>query len=200
MITPKKQIRIIGIDDTAHKKNQKKPVLVLGVIFRGGEYIDNMLSTFVKVDGNDATTKIVNMINTSRVKGSLRVIMLDGIALAGFNVVDIQKLYKKTKLPVIVVTREFPNYELIRRALKHFKDGEKKLMIIKKAGKPVPYKVMHKELAKPTKIYFQFAGLSKQEAKKILKLTIQHGAIPEPIRVAHIIGQGISLRESKGRA
>lgn len=200
MIAPKKQIRIIGIDDTAHKKKQKNPVLVIGAIFRGGEYIDNMLSTSVKVDGNDATAKIAEMINKSRVKGSLRVIMLDGIALAGFNVIDIQLLHKKTKLPVIVVTRDFPDYSSIRKALKHFSDGAKRWRIIEKAGKPQLYKVRHRELAKPSKIYFQFSGLSAQETRRILKLTIQHGVIPEPVRVAHIIGQGISLGESRGRA
>ncbi len=200
MLYPKKQIRIIGIDDTAHKKKQKNPVLVVGAIFRGGEYMDNLLSTFVKVDGNDATEKIIQMINKSRAKGSLRVIMIDGIALAGFNVVNIQLLNKKTKLPVIVVTRNFPDYKSIRKALKHFSDGDKRWKTIELAGKPHLYKVKHRELQKPAEIYFQFAGLSEQEARRILKLTIQHGVVPEPVRVAHIIGQGISLGESRGRA
>ena len=200
MIAPKKQIRIIGIDDTAHKKKQKNPVLVIGAIFRGGEYMDNMLSTFVKVDGNDATAKIAEMINKSRAKGSLRVIMLDGIALAGFNVIDIQLLHKKTKLPVIVVTRNMPDFNSIKKALKHFSDGGKRWNLIRKAGQVCKMEVKHRELAKPAKIYFQFSGLSEQETRRILKLTIQHGVVPEPVRVAHIIGQGISLGESRGRA
>lgn len=200
MIHPKKQIRIIGIDDTAHHKKQKQPVLVVGAIFRGADYMDNLLSTFVKVDGTDATGKIASMINKSRAKGSLRVIMIDGIALAGFNVIDIRKLNKVTKLPVIIVTRNFPDYKSIRNALRHFKDGKKRWKIVELAGKPRLYNVKHRELEKPSKIYFQFSGLSEQEARRVLKLTIQHGVVPEPVRVAHIIGQGISLGESRGRA
>ncbi|MEM2873867.1 MAG: DUF99 family protein [Candidatus Nanoarchaeia archaeon] len=200
MVHLKKQLRIIGIDDTAHIKGQKQDVLVIGAIFRGAEYLDNLLSTFVKVDGTDATAKLVEMINNSRVRSSLRVIMLDGIALAGFNVIDIQELSRKTKLPVIVVTRNMPNFRSIKKALRHFKDGDKRWKVIERAGKPQVHKVKHKELAKTAKIYFQFAGLSAREVRQLLKLTIRHGAVPEPVRVAHIIGQGIALGESRGRA
>ena len=43
--------------------------------------------------------------------------MLDGLAFGGFNLIDIQEVYEKTKLPVIVVVRDKPNLEEIKKAL-----------------------------------------------------------------------------------
>lgn len=196
----KSQLRIIGIDDAPHVKGKTKKVLVVGAVFRGGEYMDNLLSTFVKVDGSDATANLAKMINGSRVRGDLRLIMLDGIAMAGFNVVDIQQLSKKTKLPVIVAIRDKPDFASIKKALRHFSDGKARWRLIEKAGRSQELEISNRELAKPVKIYFQFAGISKSNAEKVIKLTAKHGATPEPLRQAHIICQGIAMGESRGRA
>ena len=185
----KPQIRILGIDDASHNRNKDKEVIVIGTIFRGGDFLDGVLTTKVKVDGNDATKKIAEMINKSKFKVQLRAVMIDGIAVAGFNVIDIQELSKKTKLSVIVIMRGYPDIEKIKKAL--LKIGMKnKIKLNEKAGKIYSYK----------KIHFQFFGLAKEKAEKILELTCTHSNIPEPIRIAHLIGQGIVFGESKGRA
>jgi len=196
----KQQIRILGIDDSFFEKNQTEPVLVIGVICRGGEYMDKLLSTHITPDGIDATQKIIEMINRSGSKDQIRAIMLDGIALGGFNVVNINSIYENTKIPVIVIIRKLPDLKKIEQALINIADGEKRLKVIKSAGKIYEYQVTHKDLKAPGKIYFQISGLSEDKARAILKLSIVHGLIPEPIRLAHIIGQGIVLGESKGRA
>lgn len=195
----KKQIRILGIDDCPFKKGDKQ-TQIIGAVFRAGEYMDGLLSSKVSVDGFNSTDKIIQMIKKSRAKGQLRLIMLDGIALGGFNVVDINKLYRKTKLPVIVVIRHKPDFNAIKRALKHLSKPEQRFALMKKAGEIHEMKIRHKGLRKPGKIYFQFAGLTEKQARQALKLTIVHGLIPEPIRVAHLIATGIKLGESRGRA
>ena len=43
----KSQIRVIGIDDSPFDKNSNKKVLVVGTIFRGGDFMDGLLSTKV---------------------------------------------------------------------------------------------------------------------------------------------------------
>ncbi|MEM2954652.1 MAG: DUF99 family protein [Candidatus Nanoarchaeia archaeon] len=196
----KPQARILGVDDSPHLKGKTKKVLVVGVLFRGGEYLDYLTSTFVKLDGLDATKKLIKMISRCRAKESLQAIMLDGIALGGFNVIDIQEVYKKTKLPVLIITRKKPNFSAIRKALNHFKDGRKRWLIIQKAGSVKEFVIKNKNLVKPIKIYYQCSGLTDREVQNLLKISITHSAIPEPIRVAHIIGQGIVLGESRGRA
>ena len=185
----KKQIRILGIDDASFDKHKDKEVLVIGTMYRGGDFMDGLVSCWVTRDGNDATEKLINMINNSKFKPQLQLIMLDGIAVGGFNVVDLNDLSEKTNLPVINVIRNYPNYEEMFDALKKIKQ-EEKIDLIKKAG----------EVHKVNNIYVQLTNIPLEDAKQILKITCVHGNYPEPIRIAHLIGSGIIAGESHGRA
>ncbi|WP_410507968.1 DUF99 family protein [Methanosarcina hadiensis] len=189
----KPEIRILGIDDSA-LLNEK--VMIVGTIFRGGEWIDGVLRSEITRDGLDATEVITTMIKNSRHYGQLRIIMLDGITYGGFNVIDIQELYGETGLPVIVVMRSYPDFEKIRSALRHFSDGEKRWDIIKKAGEIEKIVTGKNE----TPIYIQKAGIGAKNVEKIIRLTSIRSSIPEPLRVAHLIATGIILGESKGKA
>jgi len=185
----RKEIRIIGIDDGPFNKFKDKEVLIVGTLFRGGNFIDGVMSTKAKVDGTDSTDKIAKMINKSKFKPQLRAIFLNGIAVGGFNVIDIKKLNKKTKVPIVVVIRSFPDFKKIFKALDNLKMKKQKKII--------------EDLPKPTKvgkIYIQHIGISLKDAKEMLKLTCTHSFIPEPIRVAHLIAAGVIKGESKGRA
>ena len=190
----KKEVRILGIDDAPFTKGKDKEVLVIATIFRGGEFLDGVLRTYVTCDGNDATDKIVEMINRSRHKPQLRVVMTDGIALGGFNLLDIHEIFRRTQLPVVIVMRKYPDLEKIREALKKFEDWEERWEKVVRAGKIHKFKVGTKE------IYYQFVGLKKEEVERILKLTLKRGLVPEPLRVAHLIATAIIFGESRGRA
>ncbi len=185
----KKQIRVIGIDDASFDKFKDKTVLVLGTIYRGGDFLDGLVSCYVEKDGKEATEKIIEMINKTKFKPQLQYILLDGIAVAGFNVIDINKLSKETKLPVVVIIRNYPNFKDIVLALKKLKMFDK-IKLIKNAGK----------IEKIGNIYAQLTNIKKEEAKKLFKILCTNSFVPEPIRVAHIIGSGLIKGESHGRA
>ena len=185
----KKEIRILGIDDSPFDKFTDKKVLVVGVVMRGGLYVDGVLSTKVKVDGNDATKNIINMINQCKFKPQLQCIFLNGIAVAGFNVIDVQKLNKKTKIPVVVVIRTNPDIENIKKTLIRIK-RKNKIKLLEKAGKVIQV----------NDIFVQLIGIKLEEAKEILKIVCTRSLLPEPLRLAHLIAAGIVTGESKGRA
>ncbi|MDD3248008.1 MAG: DUF99 family protein [Methanosarcina sp.] len=189
----KPEIRILGIDDSAllHER-----VMIVGTVFRGGDWIDGILRSDITRDGLDATEVISTMIKNSRHYSQLRIVMLDGITYGGFNVVDIEELYRETGLPVIVVMRAYPDFEKIRAALRHFSDGEVRWDMIKKAGK-IEKLITEKNR---TPIYIQKAGIGVKSAEKIVRLTSIRSNIPEPLRVAHLIATGIILGESRGKA
>jgi endonuclease V-like protein UPF0215 family len=185
----KKEIRILGIDDAPFDKFKDKNVLVVGTVFRGGSWLDGVLSTKVKVDGNNSTKKLIEMINKCKFKPQIQCVILDGIAFGGFNIVDVEELNKKTKIPVIIVIRGTPDFKKIKSTLKKLRKG-RKYKLIEKAG----------EVHKVGKIYIQINGISLDDAKKILKISCTRSLLPEPIRAAHIIAAGIVLGESKGQA
>ena len=190
----KKEIRILGIDDAPFDKFKDKEVLIVGTIYRGGDWPDGIISTKITVDGDDATDKLIELIKRTKHRDQLQIVMLDGIAFGGFNVVDIKKVYEKTKLPVITLMRSKPNFAKIEKAIKNVRNYELKMKRIKKAG------TIHEVNIKETPIFFQAVGLRFDKVVAILKLSCTRSLIPEPIRVAHLIASGVVTGESKGRA
>jgi len=136
------------------------------------------------------------MVNSSRHLEQLGVMMLDGITFGGFNVVNIQKIFQETGIPVIVVMRKFPDLLRIKKALKNFSNWEKRWNHILDAGKI--YKINKIDNQEP--IYIQTSGISLEDAQEIVLLSSTRSAIPEPIRAAHIIAAGVITGESKGNA
>jgi endonuclease V-like protein UPF0215 family len=184
----KPEIRVLGVDDGAFTPHVKGQVAVVGVVFRGGYWLDGVIHTKIAVDGFDATERISSMITSSSHYKQLRVIMLNGITFAGFNIVDVKALNAATNLPVITVTREKPDLAEIHKALQNLPNSEERWQAILSAGEPVEVSTRDKK----AKVYMQTAGVSKEDAQKILRLTSTRSNIPEALRVAHLIASGIS--------
>lgn len=185
----KPEIRVLGVDDGVFTPHVKGFAPLIGVVFRGGYWLDGVMSTKVEVDGFDSTAKIGAMVVNSPHYKQLRVIMLDGVTFAGFNVVDIKKLNIETGLPVIAVTREKPNFKDIRKALKNLPQNEKRWKAVLNAGKILEVSTRNKR----EKVYMEVSGILEEDAQKIVKLTSTRSSVPEPLRVAHLIASGISL-------
>jgi len=184
----KPEIRILGVDDGFFIPHSRGYALIAGVVFRGGYWLDGVMHTRVEVDGLDATDKIASMIINSPHNKQLRVIMLNGVTFAGFNVVDIRNLSLKTKLPVIAVTREKPDFSEIYNALKNLPNSEERWEVIKGTGKPF----MVNTRSRRARVYVQACGILEDDVRKIVKATSIRSDIPEPLRVAHLIASGIS--------
>lgn len=184
----KPEIRVLGVDDGVFAPHERGLVPVVGVVFRGGYWLDGVMHTKVEVDGFDATEKIAHMVLNSPHYKQLRVIMLNGVTFAGFNVIDIKELFAKTSLPIIAVTKEKPDFEEIQEALKKLPRSEERWKAIQNAGEIYPISTRSKD----EKIYMQIHGILKGDAEKILQLTSTRSHIPEALRVAHLIASGIS--------
>ncbi|MCW4044655.1 MAG: DUF99 family protein [Candidatus Bathyarchaeota archaeon] len=184
----KPEIRILGVDDGVFTPHAEALVPVVGIVFRGGYWLEGIMHTKITVDGFDATEKISSMVLRSPHYKQLRVIMLNGITFGGFNVVDIKVLNAKTGLPVIAVTREKPNLAEIHEALKHLPKSDERWNVVLNAGDLVEVATRHRQ----AQIYAHVAGVSKEDARRILRSTSTRSNIPEALRVAHIVASGIS--------
>jgi endonuclease V-like protein UPF0215 family len=189
----KPEIRVLGVDDGIFVPHTKGKVDVIGVVYRGGQWLDGVMRTEVAVDGMDATEKIASMIKKSPHYNQIRVVVLDGITFAGFNVVDINELFKKVDLPVIAVTREKPDLAQIKKALENLPEHERRWKAIENAGKIIEVRTRNTEEA----VYVQIAGISQKDAEEILRNTSTRSNIPEALRVAHIIASGLARSEEK---
>ncbi len=181
----KPEIRVLGLDDCPFKTSRSRRAAVLGVVFRGGLWLDGVMRTEVTVDGLDATEKLIAMIQSSSHRRQLRLVMMDSITLAGFNIVSIPLLFNETGLPVIALTRDKPTDAKVKQALQKLPGYEERLRLIEEAGELVEMRV------RGTALYTHLAGISKQDAERIVNTTSTRANFPEPLRVAHLIASGI---------
>jgi len=182
----KSEIRILGVDDGKFVPHTSGAVIVVGVVSRGGRSIDGVMHTHVTIDGFDATEQLTYMINSSPHSKQLRLVMLNGITFAGFNVVDIKKLNSATKLPIIAATLHKPDLEAVRKALDNLPESDERWKMILAAGD------IHEVRCMSKKIYLELAGISLDDAQEVVQLTSTNSHFPEPLRVAHLVASGIT--------
>ena len=182
---------VIGFDDGPFDKFRPggADVLLVGAVFARTR-LDGVVSGRVRRDGRNATARMAELLRGSQFDRHVRAVLLGGIAVAGFNVVDIHALCAALGRPVVVVARRPPRYAAIRRALEHVPAGEKKWSLIEAAG---PMEAVRG-------IYVQRAGISLADTAALLEATTLHGKLPEPLRVAHLIAGGVVTGASRGRA
>ncbi len=193
----KEQIRVLGIDDGPFEFGEGNEAQLVATVFRGGLWLDGILTTRIQVDGDDATDRVVQMILRSRHRGQVRVVMTDGLTFGGFNVIDGMEIYERAGLPVISVTRTRPDLDSIKAALGKFPDSQRRWDMISKAGSPIRH-VFENRRGRAS-VFFQAFGIRKEDAHSIIDVTSTRSLMPEPIRVAHIIASGVVKGESYGR-
>jgi endonuclease V-like protein UPF0215 family len=189
----KQQVRILGLDDSPFKFGDGQS-LVVGALVRAPNYLEAVMKTYVEVDGTDSTDQLAKMISKSRYREQIKAIMIDGIALAGFNVVDIEKLRGETGLPVLTVTRDMPDMAEMRSALqKHFDDWQRRYALISRSALR-RIKTAHKPL------YACGVGLDWAEFEELVALSTVRGVVPGPIRIDHLVSSAMVRGESYGRS
>lgn len=166
---------------------------VIGVVARGPDYVEAVLRTEVLVDGDDATERLLAALRTSRYREGLRAILLDGVVLGGFNVVDLAGLHAELRIPVVAFTRDTPDFDAIRAALeKHFPDGPRRFALLSQ-WPPAPVDLPN------GRAHVSALGMTVPEASALLASLTVRGLVPEPLRLAHLIAAGVGRGESRGR-
>jgi len=187
----KREARVMGFDDGPIEPGENVSILA-GVIIRGREYVDRILTAKIAVDGLDATEKILELAQKPKHAGQLRAIFLSGISFAGFNLADIKKISDETRLPVIAAMKS-PNATKFKAVASKFPDKDAREKIIENAGKIHALKI-----GKNT-TYFQCAGISPEDAEKLLRKSTVRATVPEAVRIAHLVAGALVDGESKGR-
>ena len=187
---PTRYSHVIGVDDGPFARDHRGRVLVVATAYAGLR-LEGILSTRVMRDGADATRAVAACVASSRFAHHTRLLMFQGIALAGFNVIDIHGLHETLGIPVLVVARRPPSLPAIRDALLgRVRGGEKKWALIEKAG----------PMERLGSLMVQRAGISPADAGDVITRLSVNGLIPEPLRIAHLIAGGVTTGHSRGRA
>jgi uncharacterized protein len=181
---------VIGFDDAPFPHEHRGDVRIVGVVCARTR-LDGVVSGHVRRDGANSTERMIELVTRSQFAAHVRAVLLQGIAVAGFNVVDVQRLSAALGVPVLVVVRRKPRMTLVRAALFGRTPGAaRKWALIEKAG----------PMEQLGDVWVQRAGLDRAAALALLRATTLHGNLPEPLRLAHLIAGGITLGKSRGRA
>lgn len=180
---------VIGFDDAPFAPDFRGDVALVGAVFAGAR-LEGVVRDRVRRDGVNSTRVIVALVRRCRFREHLQAVMLQGIAVAGFNVVDINLLWRELGLPVVVVSRRRPDWDAVRRALlEKVPGGRRKWRLIQAAGPP----------AAASGVWIQRTGISLERARELVGRLAVHGRIPEPLRTAHLIASAFSPEGSRQR-
>lgn len=180
---------VVGFDDAPFPHDHRGDVPVVGAVFAGLR-LEGILCGRVRRDGANATERLAELVAASKFARQLQLVMLQGIALAGFNVIDLVGLNRALSLPVLVVVRRRPRLHKVRRALlARVPGGARKWALIERLGPVEPV----------AGVFVQRAGLTLAEAERVIRRLAVHSRIPEPLRTAHLVAGGIATGQSRGR-
>jgi endonuclease V-like protein UPF0215 family len=180
---------MLGVDDAPFHKDQTTPVPIVGVMMEGPDVVESIALGEFPVDGEGATQYLTDWIGGLRSRPMLQGVILGGITIAGLGVVDVTGLAERLALPVLVVTRHNPLGSDLADALRAA-GLTHRLPVLERT--PRAYGVA-------TGLYLAHAGATRLDAEQLALATVGKARIPEPLRVAHLIGQAIVLRQSRGR-
>jgi uncharacterized protein len=182
-------IRVMGFDDAPFDTDKDTTVHVAGIVC-AGTHFEGMVWGQVEKDGSDATAVFCQLLLQSKFYEQVHIVLIDGLAVGGFNLLDLPQLAERLERPCVSVMRKPPNLFAIQKALENLPDTEKRLELIRKAG-PV-------YTQKP--FYFQTQGANPATVSEVLERLTVEGYVPEALRLAHLIGSAVMTGQSSKRA
>ena len=181
---------VIGFDDAPFARHHRGDVLLVGAVY-AADRLEGVLSGKVRRDGINATETVIRMVTQSRFCEQVQAILLQGIAFAGFNVVDLCGIHEALQVPVVAVSRKQPDMAAVKRALlEHVRGGRRKWRLIDRAG----------DMEAVAGVFVRRAGISLADTAELVGRLAINSALPEPLRTAHLIAGGIAQGESRHRA
>ncbi len=177
----KKGLRGLGIAESFHQ-NEKYSNLA-GIVIRRDFIIDGFVFGKCTIEGNDATEAILEMYKKLE-RDDISFIMISGLIISMYNIIDIKKISENLGLPVIGVTYE-DSKGIEESIKKHFPDSYQE--------KIEQYRHLEerKKISLHTgyDIYIRTSGCIESEAKKLLDSFTLQGSIPEPLRVSQLLAK-----------
>lgn len=173
--------RVLGVDDASFSLEEDETLLI-GVVYRGTEFIEDIKMNKVEIDGEDSTERLLELHELCNNPLQIKAVLTDGISFGGFNVLNLEKASKTLEKPVIAVTKNRPDRDNFRDTMKRTGNYEEVFESLEE-----PFELELEE----GRIFIQFSGCSREKAEEIVRASVLQGQVPEAVRVADRIGSGV---------
>jgi endonuclease V-like protein UPF0215 family len=180
---------VLGLDDAPFVKGKQPAVPIVAVLMEGHQVVEGVAVTTFPVDGDEATTFLATWLGSLRWRRMVQAVVIGGITVAGLGIVDLERLSRELGLPVCSVTRRPTSSSRVVRALTAAGFAHR-IPIVERS--PPSVRVA-------PGLYLAVAGTDPERAMAILHSTLGKSRLPEPLRIAHLIGQALVLGQSRGR-
>jgi len=170
-------VRALGIAESYRGSTST----LAGAVVRASRVADGFVFGRCTVGGSDATAAVVDMVERLD-RDDVRYLLLSGIALAWFNVVDLRRLHEETGLPVVSVTYEAsPGLEsAIREA---FDDPD---TVADRLATYDRQPARRRLTVNDETVYVRSVGIEDEAANDVVRSFTPEGGRPEPLRVARL--------------
>ena len=183
----KKGIRGLAIAES-FSQNSKKSVLS-GIVMSTDLVIDGFVFGHSTVGGDDATDAILEMYEKLD-RQDISFLLISGIVISLYNIIDMKKISEKIGLPVIGVTYEESSG--IEDAIKHhFPESYKSKLTEYSKLEPRKKITLHTSY----NLYVRNEGCTVLETKQLLDKITLEGSIPEPLKITQLLAN--TLLKSK---
>ncbi|MEW5839477.1 DUF99 family protein [Nitrososphaera sp.] len=180
----KKGVRVFAVAESFGRGigGGKKSVLA-GVVMRRDLVIDGMAFGHATIGGDDATGAITSMYR-SLGRDDVSCIMLDGLVISMYNIIDGEKISTDAGLPVVAITFEDSPKGLEDAIRHHFPDKKTQELKLTQYARLGRRERVVLKTGKP--LYIRQWGLTARRALAVLNAFTLQGALPEPVKVAKI--------------
>ena len=182
-------LRAVGFDDAPFTRGRRAAVGLAGVVCAGTRF-EGLVFGRVRQDGWDATRRVAALLEDGKFLPQLHLVLLDGLGFGGLNLVDLPALAALLRRPCAAVMRRPPDLAAMERAIRRLPRPARRLARVARAG-PV-----HRLGG----FVFQVSGADPAETAAALARVTDRGAVPEPLRLAHLVAGAVRRGESGRRA
>ena len=179
----KKGLRGLAIAESFRQNSEKS--ILSGIVMRRDFQIDGFVFGNTTINGNDATDVILKMYNDLN-RPDISYILISGLIISMYNVIDIKRIHELLQLPIIGVT--YNESIGIEEAIKHHfpKNYISKIQEYQKLGNREKI-----SLQTSSEIYVRREGCTLHDVKYLLDEITLQGSIPEPLRVAQLLSKSL---------
>ena len=183
----KKGLRGLAIAES-FRPNTTKSILC-GIVMRRDFIVDGVVFGETTIKGDDATEKILQMFKELD-RPDVSYLLISGLILSLYNIVDIKKIHNVLKIPVIGLT--YRESYGIENSIKHNFPDSFEFKIKNYSNLNNREKI---NINKTSEAFVRFEGCTIHEVQYLLKNLTLRGSIPEPIKVAKLIANSLIKKE-----
>ncbi|KZN25636.1 hypothetical protein A4G99_04000 [Haladaptatus sp. R4] len=177
----KSGVRALGVAESYRRDTST----LAGVVTRASRVTDGFVFGTCTVGGTDLTDSIIDLVERLD-REDVRYVMVSGIALAWYNVLDMHRLHDAVDRPVIDVT--FEESDGLLESLESEFSGDELDQRRETYRKQPP----RREIAVDGEtVFVRHVGMDADEATEVVRAFTPEGGRPEPLRVARLAARAV---------